>query len=100
MADLADEVLPHWPGQPPNGGPAVQDNAQLMQLIALGRTVAVLPASAEQHLTPELTCVPVGDGPLSTLAIAWPEDARSRRLAALVEAAVECAERPPVGISR
>ena len=91
MADLAGEQLPHWPGSPPNGGPLVQDNAQLMQLIALGRTIAVLPASSADHLRTDLTAVPVTDGPLSTLVIAWPEDSRSRSLAALIEAAVECA---------
>jgi LysR family transcriptional regulator, benzoate and cis,cis-muconate-responsive activator of ben and cat genes len=88
MADLADEQLPHWPGKPPNGGPLVQDDAQLMQLIALGRTIALLPRSVEHHLRTDLTCVPVTDGPVSTLAIAWPEDSRSKALAALVEAAV------------
>jgi LysR family transcriptional regulator, benzoate and cis,cis-muconate-responsive activator of ben and cat genes len=88
MADLAGEQFPQWPGSPPNGGPPIQDNAQLMQLIALGRTIALLPASCEDHLQTGLTCVPVTDAPTSTLAIAWPEDARSRQLAALIEAAV------------
>jgi DNA-binding transcriptional LysR family regulator len=95
MADLSGEQLPHWPGHPPNGGPFVRDGAQLMQLIALGRTIALLPASMEQHLRPELVCVPVTDAPTSTLAIAWPEDARSRQLAALIDAALACAEHPP-----
>jgi LysR family transcriptional regulator, benzoate and cis,cis-muconate-responsive activator of ben and cat genes len=39
---------------------------------------------SQQHA---LTCVPLTDGPTSTLAIAWPEGARSRALAALVDAA-------------
>jgi len=90
MADLANEQLPHWPGHPANGGPLVKDNAQLMQLISLGRTIAVLPVSCEASLRPDLTGVPVSDGPVSTLAIAWPEDARSRSLATLIEAAVAC----------
>jgi LysR family transcriptional regulator, benzoate and cis,cis-muconate-responsive activator of ben and cat genes len=90
MADLAGERFPHWPGHPPNGGPDIRDNAQLMQLITLGRTIALLPASCEQHLHTSLTSVPVLDAPTSTLAIAWPEDARSSQLAALVEAAVAC----------
>jgi DNA-binding transcriptional LysR family regulator len=94
MADLASEQFPHWPGSPPNGGPPVRDSAQLMQLIALGRTIALLPASCEDHLRTGLVCVPVTDAPTSTLAIAWQEDARSRQLAALVEAAVACAVRP------
>lgn len=91
MADLTGEQFPHWPGHPPNGGPLVRDGAQLMQLIALGRMIALLPASMEQHVGAELTCVPVVDAPTSTLAIAWQEDARSKPLAALVAAAVECA---------
>jgi len=91
MADLAGEQLPHWPGSPANGGPLVQDSAQLLQLVALGRTVAVMPASTAQYLHSDLTCVPLTDGPTTTLAIAWPEDARSRALAALVEAAAACA---------
>jgi LysR family transcriptional regulator, benzoate and cis,cis-muconate-responsive activator of ben and cat genes len=90
MADLAGEQLPHWPGSPPNGGPLVHDSAQLMQLIALGRTIALLPRSTEQHSRTDLACVPVTDGPVSTLAIGWPEDSRSKAVAALVEAAVEC----------
>ncbi|HEX6355777.1 LysR family transcriptional regulator [Actinophytocola sp.] len=95
MADLADEVFPQWPGYPPTGSPVVRDSAQLLQLIALGRTIAVLPASTERTLRAELTCVPIDDAPTSTLAIAWPEDSRSQPLAALVAAAIECAERPP-----
>jgi DNA-binding transcriptional LysR family regulator len=89
MADLEGEQLPQWPGHPPNGGPLFQDNAQLMQLIALGRTIALLPASTEEHLRNDLTCVPVTDAQTTTLAIAWPEDSRSKPLAALVQAAVE-----------
>jgi DNA-binding transcriptional LysR family regulator len=88
MADLTGEQFPHWPGSPPNGGPAIRDNAQLMQLIALGRVIALLPGSCEEHLHTQLTCVPVLDAPTSTLVIAWPEDSRSKELAALVQAAV------------
>jgi hypothetical protein len=68
MADLADEQFPYWPGSPPNDGPEVRDCAQLMQLIALGRTIALLPASCEEHLWTDLVCVPVTDAPSSTLA--------------------------------
>jgi len=91
MADLSGEVLPRWPGRPPNGGPLVRDSAQLFQLISLGRAIALLPASVLHHLRTDLTSVPVVDAPSSTLAIAWPEDTRSRPLAALVEAAVTAA---------
>jgi DNA-binding transcriptional LysR family regulator len=93
MADLDGEQLPHWPGSPPNGGPLVRDTTQLMQLISLGHTIALLPESGRRHLRSDLVGVPVTDAPTSTLTIAWPEDSRSRPLAVLVEAAVSAAGR-------
>ncbi|MFI7680038.1 LysR family transcriptional regulator [Actinophytocola sp. NPDC049390] len=91
LADLRDEQFPRWPADPPNGGPLVRDPAQLLQLIALGRTIALLPASVRHHLRNDLVTVPVTDAPISTLAIAWQEDSRSKPLAALIQAAVNCA---------
>ncbi|RLK53587.1 LysR family transcriptional regulator [Actinokineospora cianjurensis] len=88
MSDLDGEQLPYWPGSPPNGGPLVRDAAQLMQLISLGRTVALLPASVQHHLRTDLTTVPVTGAATTTLVIAWSPDARSHSLAALVQAAV------------
>ena len=93
LADLHGEQFPQWPSSPPNGGPLVRDPAQLMQLIALGRTIALLPASVRHHLRADLVTVPVTDAPTSTLAIAWQEDSRSKPLAALIQAAVTCAPR-------
>jgi DNA-binding transcriptional LysR family regulator len=63
-----------------------------MQLIALGRTVAVLPESVADDLRQDLTCVPVVDAPPTVVVLAWPERSRSRALAALVRAAVTVAE--------
>ncbi|NUT48980.1 MAG: LysR family transcriptional regulator, partial [Saccharothrix sp.] len=77
MADLADEPLPRWPGEE-DDRPLVRDVGQLMQLIALGRVVAVLPESARQHLRDGLVAVPVSDGPRTTVVVAWPEGSRSR----------------------
>ena len=94
MADLRDEQFPRWPSSPPNGGPLVRDPAQLMQLIALGRTIALLPASSQHHLRTDLVTVPVTDAPTSTLAIAWQEDSRSKPLAALIQAATAVASHP------
>jgi DNA-binding transcriptional LysR family regulator len=92
MADLRGEQLPRWPGHPPNGGPLVRDSAQLLQLIALGRTIAVLPPSATHYLRTDVTFVPITDGPVSTLAIGWPADATAKPLAALVMAATTVAQ--------
>jgi DNA-binding transcriptional LysR family regulator len=69
LADLAGETLPRWPDSPDDGatGPLVQDGGQLMQLIALGRTIAVVPESVRDHLRADLTCVPVEDAAPTTL---------------------------------
>jgi DNA-binding transcriptional LysR family regulator len=91
MADLADLELPRWPdrdGHYPDGpGPAVRDNTQLLQLIALGRATAIVPESVRGHLHDDLATVPVPDAPAVTTVIAWPPHSRSRALAALVRTA-------------
>ncbi|MGM1057666.1 LysR family transcriptional regulator [Saccharothrix sp. Mg75] len=101
-ADLAGERLPRWAGAEGaaggghpgarGSGPVVRDAGQLMQLIALGRTAAVLPASARRHLVEGVVAVPVPDGPLTTIAVAWPEGSRSRATAAFARAAGRVAE--------
>jgi DNA-binding transcriptional LysR family regulator len=94
MADveaLAGLPLPRWPGRdggyPEGPGPEVRDQAQLHQLIALGRACAVLPESARAHLRDDLAAVPVLDAPPVTTVIAWPAHSRSRAVAGLVRAA-------------
>ncbi|MFI6129309.1 LysR family transcriptional regulator [Micromonospora sp. NPDC051141] len=91
VAALPDLPLPRWPrrdGSYPDGpGPEVRDHAQLFQLIALGRTAAVLPESCRTLLRPDLAAVPVPDAPAVTTVIAWPPHSRSRSLAALVRTA-------------
>jgi DNA-binding transcriptional LysR family regulator len=68
LADLADETLPRWPGKPGgNGtGPLIHDAGQLMQLITLGRMVAVVPESVRGRLHSGLVCRPVPDPPSSS----------------------------------
>ncbi|GAA3642588.1 LysR family transcriptional regulator [Nonomuraea antimicrobica] len=92
LADLDGEVMPRWAG-PPQGdadgleGPEVRDAGQLMQLIAMGRTVAVLPESVRAYLGGDVVCIPVLDAPPTAMVIAWPEQSRSPALAAFVRAA-------------
>ena len=86
LADLAGETLPRWPGMP-GDGPLVRDQGQLMQLIALGRMVAVVPQSVRERLHPGLTSRPVPDAPATTIAVAWPAGSTSRAVAAFVRAA-------------
>jgi DNA-binding transcriptional LysR family regulator len=87
--ELRDEPLPRWPGMDADStsGPEVRDSAQLMQLIALGRAVAVLPESMLSRLGHDLVGVPVPDAPPTTVMIAWPERSHSLALAAFVRAA-------------
>lgn len=88
---LSGLPMPRWPradGSYPDGpGPEVRDHAQLFQLIALGRTVVVLPESVRSLLLADLAAVPVPDAPAVTTVIAWPPHSRSLALAALIRTA-------------
>lgn len=83
--------MPRWPERDgsyrPGPGPEVHDHSQLLQLIALGRVVAVLPESVRSGLGEGFTTVPVPDAPLVTTVIAWPPHSRSLALAGLILAA-------------
>ncbi len=92
MADLDGGGVPlarH--GRGPDGLPPITDGGQLMQLIALGRAVAVLPASMRGLLRDDLAAVPVRDAAPTTLVLAWPEASRSRALAEFVRSAAAVA---------
>jgi LysR family transcriptional regulator, benzoate and cis,cis-muconate-responsive activator of ben and cat genes len=70
-------------------GPAVHDQTQLFQLIALGRASVVMPESGRAHLREDLVAVPVVDAPTVTTVIAWPPQSRSTAVAALVRTATQ-----------
>ncbi|WP_055588865.1 LysR family transcriptional regulator, partial [Streptacidiphilus griseoplanus] len=90
LADLAGEQLPRWPGDEANAPdgrlPHVHDVSQLMQLVALGQLVAVLPESVRRRAWPDVVCVPLLDAPPTTVVVAWPERTTSRAVAALIRA--------------
>ncbi len=92
VCDLTDLPLPRWPrpdGSYPDGpGPRVRDHTQLTQLIALGRTCAVMPESVRAHLRDTHAVVPVPDAPAVTTVIAWPPHSRSTAVADLVRTAL------------
>ncbi|WP_017625325.1 LysR substrate-binding domain-containing protein [Nocardiopsis chromatogenes] len=96
---LPDLPLPRWPGPdgsyPPGPGPEVREPAQLLQFVALGRAVAVLPASVRSQLGDALEAVPVVDAPPVTTVVAWPAHSRSPAVAGLVRAAARLSESPP-----
>jgi DNA-binding transcriptional LysR family regulator len=89
---IPDLPQPRWPrpdGSYPEGpGPEVRSHDQLVQLIALGRTVAVLPESVRGQLRGGHAVVPVVDAPRVTTVIAWPPHSTSRALATLIRIAV------------
>lgn len=103
LADLAGETTPRWStgavgsdviGSPDTGGGTgllVRDAGQLMQLIALGRMVAVVPESVRHRLQGGLVCRPVDDAPTATMVVAWVRDSTSRQVAEFVQAAVRAA---------
>jgi DNA-binding transcriptional LysR family regulator len=86
MADLPAEKLHRHPG-PPAEGSQVGGISELMQLIALGRTIAVLPRSLATPLRHDVAGVPVTDVPPITLLLAWPAHSTSPAVAALARAA-------------
>lgn len=92
VADVPDLPIARWPrldGSYPEGpGPEVRTQSKLAQLVALGRTLLVIPASSRAWQWPEHVAVPVVDAPEVTTVIAWPPSSRSRAVAALVRAAV------------
>jgi hypothetical protein len=72
---------------PEGPGAEVQNQTQLLQLVALGRTTVILPDSNRAHLREGLAAVPVLDASPVTTLIAWPPHSRSRALADLVRVA-------------
>ncbi len=91
VSDVPDLPIARWPRQdhsyPPGPGPEVRSQAQLAQLVALGKTLLVLPTSSRAWQWREHVAVPVLDAPLVTTSIAWPTGSRLPALAGLVETA-------------
>ncbi|WP_406443913.1 LysR family substrate-binding domain-containing protein [Streptomyces sp. NBC_00631] len=84
VADLGDEVLFHplddvfdWeapPGEPAFERPATTEDA--VELVAAGVGLLVVPQSlARLYHRRDLTYRPLTDGPESTVALSWPEEA-------------------------
>ncbi|SDM30271.1 LysR family transcriptional regulator [Allokutzneria albata] len=99
-ADLVAEPAPRWnaptivdrdywlgnSARP--DGPVVRDSAQLLEVVALGQGVALVPASlAARNARPDVVYRPVTDAePYRTLLL-WPAGSRSPWIARFVEAA-------------
>jgi len=97
LADLAGRRLPGGspashgrPARPRRAGQAAPASnlAEIFSLVETGSVVFFAPASvARRYPRPGIAYRPVNDLPDSTLALAWPRDARSPAVAAFVRAA-------------
>lgn len=100
LAELQHETLPRWKGVPESwagpesgDGPEVTDVSQMIHMITLGRTIAMLPRSLVDPVPPGLVCVPVADAIPSRLVIAWSQRNERPLVTAFVEAAVSASMR-------
>ncbi|WP_182879269.1 LysR family transcriptional regulator [Microbispora sp. H10949] len=105
VRDVPGLPIARWPrldGSYPDGpGPEVHTQSQLAQLVALGRTLLVIPASSRAWQWPEHVAVPVVDAPDVTTVIAWPPSSRSLAVASLVRCAARLRDTaPPVSSAR
>jgi DNA-binding transcriptional LysR family regulator len=91
MSELEGEMLPRWKGIPGGDGigPEVADVLQLLHMITVSRTIAVLPRSLVEPILIGLACVPVTDAPPSRLVLAWNEHDRRPLVASFVTAALK-----------
>ncbi|RNL86159.1 LysR family transcriptional regulator [Halostreptopolyspora alba] len=94
VADLEDDPLPRWPDTAGElSGAGIREAGRLMQLILVGRLIAVGPESVRRYAWDGVACVPVVDAAPTTLALAWPEDSRSRAVSAFARVATAVASR-------
>lgn len=104
--DLRDHRIPTWPDETPAeraywtgrdrdqgsgdspAGPVVEDPDQLIEVVALGQAIALIPAPlAERHPRSDIVYRPVIDASPYLITMAWPAGSRSRPIADLVRVA-------------
>ncbi|WUJ68749.1 LysR family transcriptional regulator [Kribbella soli] len=81
----------YWSARPddPVEGPIVQDSSQLLEVVAFGQAVALVPRSmAERNIRPDVVYRPVADVEAYRMFVVWPAGSRSKELARFVEAAI------------
>ena len=111
VADLAGYPMPRWqdattdeldfwsgrdtvPSIEPITGPSIRDSAQLVEVVALGQAVALVPASlAAANQRQDVTYRPVPDASPYVIAAAWATGARDHHLADLVRVATRLTDR-------
>ncbi|HWD82753.1 MAG TPA: LysR family transcriptional regulator [Kribbella sp.] len=88
----------YWSAVPddPVDGPIVQDSSQLLEVVAFGQAVALVPRSmAERNIRPDVVYRPVAGVDPYRMLVVWPAGSRSADLARFVEAAVKHSSGPP-----
>lgn len=106
VADLAGHPIPRWRHERPDerdywtgqtvpvAGPEVADSSQLLEVVALGQAVALIPASlADGNPRADLAYRPVTDATPYVISVTWPTGSHRKDLAAFVRTAVETAQR-------
>lgn len=102
MAELRavpDLPMARWPrldgSYPPGPGPQVRTQSEIAHLVALGKTLLVIPASSRAWQWPQHAAVPVVDAPEITTVLAWPASSHRVEIAALARVANCLAGLPP-----
>ncbi|MGH3932095.1 MAG: LysR family transcriptional regulator [Pseudonocardiaceae bacterium] len=73
----------------PLPGPVVNDSTQLLEVVALGQAVALVPLSmAEQNPRADIVYRPVYDASPYLIDVAWPNGSRAHSIALFVQTAV------------
>jgi DNA-binding transcriptional LysR family regulator len=103
LADLAGQPMPRWRHEKPDDtaywaspapGPEVADSSQLLEVVALGQAIALVPVSlADSHPRADLVYRPVVDATPYAISVIWPAGSHRKDLAAFVRTAVEVAQR-------
>ena len=98
ILDTQDISAGHTPCRP--AGPEVTDITQLMELVAFGKCIAFLPASAAELLPrDDVVHIPVDDLSDSRLVVAWSSSSRSQAVACFVRAATDVARTSPLALA-
>ncbi|TCC33429.1 LysR family transcriptional regulator [Kribbella sindirgiensis] len=87
----------YWSARPddPVDGPIVQDSSQLLEVVAFGQAVALVPQSmAERNIRPDVVYRPVTDVEPYQMLVVWPAGSRSADLAKFVEVATRRSSAP------
>lgn len=96
VSSVPDLPMARWPladwSYPPGPGPEVHSQSQLAQLVALGRTLLVIPRSSRAWQWPEHVAVPVLDAPLATTVLGWPAGRLTPEVERLVDTGVRVGE--------